>query len=243
MAKTSDGDTPADTPSGTPSNTPSVTPRVTPTEQIATTPSPVRASAAASGGATGLRDGVRDGVRDSDAASSKTGQSPEKPGIFRRHPLASGIAAGLIVVVVVSGLTAWGVGAAVTASLTNQTAPLAPPSTSTPAPNAGGVQGGRLGAGQLGAGRLALRATIQSIDDSNWTILTKRGQTVTIAITSSTKFGTKKTAETEDSFAVGDTVIVIATKADGSATAVRVATANGVGDGIPTPSPTSSATT
>jgi hypothetical protein len=227
MAKTSDDDT-SDTelPNGAPTPRASLAPRITPTEQVATTPSvpatasPVPATAAASGGATGLRDGALD----SDPASGNRSGSRENPSVFRRHPLASGIVAGLVVVVVVSGLTAWGVGAAVTASLTNQAAPLAPASTSTPAPNAGAEQGGR-----LGAGRIAIRATIQNINDSSWTILTKRGKTVNIAITSSTKFGSRNTAETLGSFSVGDNVIVIATRADGNATAVRVASATAAG--------------
>jgi hypothetical protein len=147
-------------------------------------------------------------------------------------------------VLVVSSLTAWGVGTAVTASLTNQSAPVVPISTATPTP-AAGQQGGA-----LTAGRVAFRATIQNIDDSTWTILTKRGQTVSITVNGATLFGTKQLSETASSFAVGDSVVIVATRQNGAATAVRVVSAKDLGGGAnsgdlstPTPSPTSSATT
>jgi hypothetical protein len=186
-------------------------------------PAPVSASSSAAGGATGLD------------------PEPTKPqSVFRRHPLASGIAAAVLAIIVVSGLTAWGVGAAVTASLTssdasaNSSMPMAAPTT---APQAGKTKG----AGTA-AGRLAFRATIQSIDGDNWTILTKRGQTVTVAIDSSTQFGTKKAAATAGSFAVGDSVIIVAMRGAGATpTATRVVDASALGGSAstPTPSPTS----
>jgi hypothetical protein len=156
--------------------------------------------------------------------------------VFRRHPLATGIVAGAIAIVIACGLTAWGVGSAVTASLTNQTAPVAAPPTATPAPQANATQGGR-----VEAGRVAFRATIESIGDSTWTILTKRGQTVNVTITSATLFGTKRASETQGSFSVGDNVVVVATRTNGTATAVRIATAADAS--APTASPTSTATT
>jgi hypothetical protein len=235
--------------SGEPTTPESANPEtlVLPTEQLETTPSPVSASAAASGGATGLSD--------EPGASATSARPAGRDSVFRRHPVATGIVAGAIAVVIACGLTAWGVGTAVTASLTNQSAPIAAPSTSTatPAPDAGGIQGGR-----LAPGRIAFRATIQSIDDSTWTILTKRGQTVNLTITSSTQFGTKRISETKGSFTVGESVAIVATRINGTATAVRVVDAAdlgaGSGDGsdgqgtdgdqpTPTPSPTPTATT
>ncbi|HEY1531226.1 MAG TPA: DUF5666 domain-containing protein [Galbitalea sp.] len=116
--------------------------------------------------------------------------------------------------VLVSGLTAWGVGEAVTASLTSSTSSEMPMGTPTTAPATGG---------KTAVGRLAFRATIQSIDGSSWTILTKKGQTVTVAVDASTQFGTKKTPETAGSFAVGDSVVIVATRGtDGTPTATRV---------------------
>ena len=177
---------------------------VQPTEQIPTEPAPVSAFATAGGRATGL---------DEDVAT--------KDSVFRRHPVATGVTAGVLAVILVSGLTAWGVGAAVTASLTSETAPTAPLSTTAPA--AGGT--GALNA----AGRVAFRATIQSIDASTWTIMTRKGETVTITIDDATQFGTKAMAETASSFAVGDSVVIVATKSGDTATATRVVDASALG--------------
>jgi hypothetical protein len=187
-------------------------------------PAPVSASASAAGGASGLD------------------PAPTKPqSVFRRHPLASGIAAAVLAVVVVSGLTAWGVGAAVTASLTSSTASSSstmPMGTPTTAPQTLNTKG----SGTAG-GRLGFRATIQSMDGDSWTILTKRGQTMTVAIDSATQFGTKKAAATAGSFAVGDSVVIVATRGtDGTPTATRVVDASALGGSGATPAPTPTAT-
>jgi Domain of unknown function (DUF5666) len=184
--------------------------RPTPTEQIQVEPTPVSATAAASGGATGL---TTNGGVPEDAKRQST---------FRRHPVGTGIAAGVVAVVLVSGLTAWGVGAAVTASLTSSTTAQAP--SPTPAPAVG------VGTTGKAPGRVALRATIQSIDGSSWTVLTRKGATVTVTVTSATQFGTKKSAETASSFAVGDGIVLVGTRAaDGTATATRVVNAADIG--------------
>ena len=187
---------------------------------------PVSATSAASGGATGL-----------------DGETARQTSVFRRHPLAAGLAASVIAVVLVSGLTALGVGAAVTASLTSSTTREMPMGNPTAAPPVGGIGGAAT------AGRLAFRATIQSIDSNSWTILTKKGKTVTVTIDSTTQFGTKEAAETAGSFAVGDNVIIVATRGpDGAPTATRVVDASALGTGAgsattPMPSMTSTPTT
>jgi len=209
---------------------PSVQPTVQPTEQLPLEAPPVSASAAASGGATGL---------DSSASTATPGTAGKQPSVFRRHPLATAIAAGVIAVVVVSGLTACGVGSAVTASLTssNSSAMSMPTSTATPAPAAGGAAKGGTASGT----RLAFRATIQSMSGETWTILTRKGQTVTVSVTSATQFGTKKSAETASSFSVGDSIIIVATRgSDGTPTATRVVTSPQAG-AAPVPSATPSA--
>jgi hypothetical protein len=191
-------------------------PEVQPTEQLPMESAPLSARAAASGGSTGLTEGA-------DAGNTS---------LFRRHPVASGIVAGAVAVVLVAGLTAWGVGTVVATSLTSSTsstsgmsmgAPTATPTPGSPAPATGGQ-----GAGQPGAGRVAFRATIQSIDGASWSILTRKGKTVTVTVDSSTQFGTKKAPESASSFAVGDSVIVVATAGStaGSPVATRVVTAN-----------------
>ena len=157
---------------------------------------PVSATAAASGGETGLPT-----------------ETPKRPSIFRRHPLATGIAAGVVAVVLVSGLTAWGVGAAVTASLTSSTGSEMPTGMPMGTPTSAPATGGSAGTGQAAtAGRIAFRATIQSMDGASWTILAKNGKTVTVTIDSTTQFGTKKMTATAGDFAVGDNVIIVATR-------------------------------
>jgi Flp pilus assembly pilin Flp len=215
----------------TPDETPGE-PEVTPTEQLPTEQFPTDAPAA------GEKTPVNSGAN----GYSDLTRADTQPSVFRRHPLATGVTAGVIAVVLISGLTAWGVGTAVTSSLTSSTSAVTPQSTATPAP-ATGTNGaaGRLKA----AGREAFRATIQSMSGDTWTILTKKGQTVTVDVTSSTQFGTRKTAETSGSFAVGDSVIIIATKGTaGTATATRVVSAAAVqGQTSPNaPAPSSSAT-
>lgn len=174
------------------------------------------ATSAASGGQTGL---------DAD--------TPKRPSVFRRHPLATGVAAGVVAVVLVSGLTAWGVGTAVASSLTSSTASEMPMGTPTTAPAAGGATNGK-----ATADRLAFRATIQSMDGDSWTILTRKGQTVTVAVDSSTQFGTKTMTETAGSFAVGESVVIVAMRdASGNPTATRVVDASAVGGGAGTTTP------
>jgi hypothetical protein len=183
-----------------------------PTEQLATEQlpqesAPVSASTAASGGETGL----------------STGKEP-RTSVLRRHPLATAIAGGAIAVVLVSGLTAWGVGAAVTASLTSSTA--ATPSTGTMAMPTPGPTTTPAAGGKSATGRLAFRATIQSMGSDSWTILTKKGKTVTVAIGSTTQYGTKRMTATATSFAVGDNVVIVASRGtDGKPTATRIVAA------------------
>jgi hypothetical protein len=211
-------------------------PIVAPTEQIPLEPAPVSASAAASGGATGLSSGQ--GKRGTPSTPGPNGYSDltradTQPSVFRRHPVATGVTAGVIAVILVSGLTAWGVGTAVTASLTSSNSAAMPMSTGAPA--AAGSSASGSASGRSAAGRTAFRGTIESIDGNSWTVLTRKGKTVTVDVTSSTRFGTKKSGETSASFAVGDSVIVVATKdAGGTPTATRVVNAADLGGALGT---------
>ena len=199
---------------------------VRPTEQLPLESAPVSARSAASGGATGLSDGT--GAEYPAGADANT-NADTNPSLFRRHPIASGIVAGAVAVILVAGITAWGVGTVVTASLTSSTSGMsmgAP--TPTAAPTTGPTKGQAAG-GARANGRLAFRATIQSMDGSSWTILTKKGQTVTVTITSSTQFGTKRMAATVSSFAVGDSVVIVATPTAGTGTGTGTSTGTGTG--------------
>jgi hypothetical protein len=218
------------------------TPAPEPTEQLPIEPTPVSARAAASGGATGLTadkltadkltaDKLTHGTENAAASSNAS--------LFRRHPIAFGLVAGAVAVILVAGLTAWGVGAVVATSLTSSTSGMsmgAPTATPTPGAPAPAPATGRQAAGRQAAGRLAFRATIQSMDVASWTILTRKGKTVTVTVDSSTQFGTQKAPETASSFAVGDSVIVVATAGStaGSAVATRVVSATDVGTGATT---------
>jgi hypothetical protein len=187
---------------------PPAQPAVQPTEQLPLASAPVSASSAASGGATGI---------DTDQTKQQS--------LFRRHPVAAGIASGLLAVIVVAGLTAWGVGTAVTSSLTASTGSEMQMGTPTSSPRTGSTAAPQAG-GDTAPARVAFRATIQSTDGDSWTILTKRGKTVTITIDSATQFGTKKMAAAASSFTVGDNVIIVAMRGVGATpTATRVVVA------------------
>ena len=137
-----------------------------------------------------------------DGSDTTDGDTSRRPSFVRRHPIGTGIAAAAVAVVLVSGLTAWGVGAAVTASLTS----------STSASSALGSMNA------TGAGRVMFRGTIASISGSTWTITTRNGRTVEVAISAETQFGTKKAPAAETDFAEGDSVIVIGSRDSASAT-------------------------
>jgi hypothetical protein len=135
------------------------------------------------------------------------------PSVIRRHPLAFGIPAGVIATVLVAGLTAWGVTALVENAGT-PTAAVAPAGSAriagTPAP-----------AGKTG-GLRGVRGTITAMNGSSWTIRTLAGTEVTIAITPTTAYGTKKAPSAESDFAVGDAVAVIGVRQGNTGTATRV---------------------
>lgn len=143
------------------------------------------------------------------------------------------LAAAIVVVLIVSGGTAWVVGTVIADTASSHRAVVAPP--------------GHLGKHQMGGGNAAklhersvLRGTIVSMASSSWTIHTAAGRTVSVSITSATAFGTKKHPQTEAQFAVGDRVLALMerNRPSGGWTAVRIA-APAAASGSPTPVPTS----
>lgn len=220
-------------------------PDVQPTEQIRVEPSPVAARSAVNRGKTGLGDLTADGARTTgDGSAAALASAQPTP---RRHLLSSDITVAVLLVVVVSALTAWGVGTAVAASVVgSNSARLAPAATSTPVPQSNATTDGI---------RDVFHGTIESMDaagattggQASWTILTRSARTLVIDIPDSTRFGTTDVAESAATFAVGDSVVVVATASAGEFTATRVAEANAVGSGTttptaPIPTPTSTAT-
>ncbi len=162
-----------------------------------------------------------------------TTQPTPQPSAFRRHPWAFGIPIGVIAVILVSGLTAWGVTALVSAPLTpmGASSPMAM-SSATAAPATGAPQK-----------REGVRGTITAIAGSSWTIATKAGPTVTITVNSSTLYGTKAAPAAASDFAVGDSVAVIGTRTGDTGVATRVVkTTKGAGAGDTGADPTPSAT-
>lgn len=221
-------------------------PDVQPTEQIPFEPTPVAARSAVNRGKTGLGSltsepgatGPRAGSPDARVANIPSGQPAP-----RRHLLSSDLTVAILVGVVVSALIAWGVGTAVAASVVSNDARLAPAAiaTSTPQPAAGATDA---------AGRAVFRGTIENMagtgassSATTWTVLTRGGETLTVAITSSTRFGTQRLAESASDFALGDAVVVVAARSHGVITAIRVAEVAPANQTVPIPTPTSTATT
>ncbi|MHC5797344.1 hypothetical protein ACVXZ4_14420 [Lacisediminihabitans sp. FW035] len=146
------------------------------------------------------------------ASFEPAASAPES--FVRRHPLAIGITAAALAVVVVSGLTAWGVGTAVASSYeTGASAEVAPAVSAPP------VAGARKGPA---AGRTMVRGTIDGIDGSIWTITTRAGAKHRVTVDSATLYGTKKTPAAASDFAVGSAVLIVEKSAGEVKTAVRV---------------------
>ncbi|QNE47635.1 hypothetical protein F1C58_12475 [Glaciihabitans sp. INWT7] len=136
-----------------------------------------------------------------------------------RHPLALGITAAALAVVVVAGLTAWGVGRAVAASYqTVGSAVVAPTASHRPVAGARKV-----------AGHTIIRGEIAGIAGSSWTITTRAGATQHVTVGSATHYGTPKVPATASDFVVGTAVVVVEKSSDGSKSAVRVVAQRGAG--------------
>jgi hypothetical protein len=78
---------------------------------------------------------------------------------------------------------------------------------------------------------------ITAENGSTWTVLTKRGKTVTVDITPSTHFGSVANPATESAFPVGSEITATGTRSGGIVTAKRVFTPlGGAGGATPTTS-------
>ena len=148
-----------------------------------------------------------------------------RPSLIRRHPFAYGIAGVLVAVVVLSGLTAWGVATAVESHASMA-------STASPMPTASGAPKGKKPAN---AAR-GIRGTITAINGSTWTVVTKAGPTVSVAVTSTTVFGTKQAPETASAFTTGSSIVVLGTRSGDSLVATRVIMPKDGAGVTPTPS-------
>lgn len=154
-----------------------------------------------------------------------------RPSFVRRHPLALGASAGVIAVVLISGLTAWGVDVALASSTRSgvaaaPAAPVAPVTPAAPKKNRDG--------------RTLIRGTIATVGASSWAIITRAGKSSTVMIGAATLYGTKKAPGTAGDFVAGDAVVIVVK--GGAAVRVTAAKPGAVHPGAPTPSATPSAT-
>lgn len=128
-----------------------------------------------------------------------------------RHRIA--LLAAIVAVLAIGSGVGIGVAAASdssgapSASVTPRTSPL--PST---APATGPAKAQR-----------AVRATIVSEAGSTWTVRTRAGRTITVTVTPTTKFGTKKAPATATQFAAGQLVVIAGTLNNDTITATRIA--------------------
>ena len=152
-----------------------------------------------------------------------------RPSFVRRHPFGLGIAGGAIAVVLISGLTAWGVDAAL-ASSAQPTSAAAPATVTSPGATAPKVNAPKHSLD----GRTLVRGTIASIDASSWSITTRSGTTITVTVDGSTSYGTKKAPASATDFAAGDPVLVV----ERGGAAVRVVAPRAAGAVTPAPSAT-----
>ncbi len=131
----------------------------------------------------------------------------------RRTAILTGIA-GLVVGGVAGGLIGW-------ASTDDSSTAVATTAQSAPVPGhthnqqGGGATGKRHRAGTIG--------TITAVNGASWTIAARDGQSVTVQISSDTRFGTPKQPQQQSDFAVGDRIVVLGKDDSGTVDAIRVA--------------------
>lgn len=159
-------------------------------------------------------------------------------GFLRRHAVGVALVAGALAVVVLAGGTAWGVSAAVAAGQAG-----AAMTTAAQNQAAGSKASTRTHAKTSGANAKhahGLRGTLTAISGDTWTLQTAAGASVTVALTSSTAFGTAAAPAERSTFVVGDRVGVLGARSGSTVTATRVlmVPASGRTTASPTPGPT-----
>lgn len=137
---------------------------------------------------------------------------PPEP-FYRRHGLAFAISTLVLAIVVVIGGAAVGVFAV--ASVIANVGLHHSISRVIPGPNAGPPR-------QQPREQGIVRGTISEIGDSSWKVETPGGQTVTVKIDSSTRFGFSGRSESASDFAKGDTVLVLGKRSGDTVTASRI---------------------
>ena len=139
------------------------------------------------------------------------------PAFLRRHAVGVGVAAALLAVILVAGGTAWGVSAAVASTHPTVSAPAHAQSAGHGTGSAAAKAAKRKKAKAHGA-----RGTLTDVGGDTWTLHAASGKTLTVKITSTTAFGTKKASANRDSFATGDRVGVLGKRSGDTITATRI---------------------
>ena len=95
--------------------------------------------------------------------------------------------------------------------------------TTAPATNGtGGTPGKGAKAGHNGAQARGVRGVITAENGSSWTIRSTAGPNVTVTISTTTKFGTKKVPATKAQFLANSAVVVVGKRTGDTVTARRV---------------------
>lgn len=156
--------------------------------------------------------------------SSPEQPTPDAPSSFlRRHAIGTGITAAVLAVVVVAGGTAWGVSAAVAAEQTSASAPLTAQNAShTVADHSAAGSTSKTKSKAKHKHRRGAVGTITAMSGDTWTMHAASGATVTVKLSPSTAYGTKKKPATEGSFAVGDRIGALGARSGDIVTAKRI---------------------
>jgi len=160
-------------------------------------------------------------------------QQPEHEPFYKRYGLAFAIATlvlGAFVILAFVGVGAFAVGnlvshagAGISHVFVQRGEPGIPGQGNGPKPGQGQGQGNGQGQGSKpGNEQAAVRGTIASISGSTWTITTQRGASVTVDVTSSTRFGLPNGSKSASDFAVGQEVIVVGSRSGDTIEASRI---------------------
>lgn len=95
------------------------------------------------------------------------------------------------------------------------------PASTSPAPAAAGTPTASPSVTHHAAGN-AIRGTVQSESGDTWTVRTRAGATITVTITSKTRFGRKNASSSAADFPVGAMVVITGRTHDSTVTASRI---------------------
>ena len=147
------------------------------------------------------------------------GPNPPPPATRRVWllPAATGVAGLAIGALIASAIVSSNSSSPASASVADAGTSAAP---SAPATAASGT--GANGTGKKSAQARGVRGVITAESGSTWTVRSQAGPLVTVTISTTTKFGTKKLAATRSQFVTDSPVLVVGPRAGDTVTARRV---------------------